>query len=318
MATSRWDPEMAAFQAMMEERGKAFPPLRFAPPLDESRAVTEALNLPLAEGGPRMAESADRWLSVHGRRLLCRVHRPTTDRGPLPGLVYVHGGGWVWNSIDTHDRLMREYAAAAGCAVVGPDYALSPEAAFPQALEEFAAVVRWLARDGARWGIDPSRIVVGGDSAGGSVAAGLALLLRETDPALRLRGLLINYGVLDARLDTPSYEEFAEGHFLTREKMGFYWSCYAPRDADRLNPLAAPLRGDLRGLPPTLIHIAELDVLASENLAMAEKLRAAGVPVETELFKGTIHGFLRALAHVGAARRAVAGAGAWLKARLAA
>jgi acetyl esterase len=318
MATSRWDPEMAAFQAMMEERGKAFPPLRFAPPLDESRAVTEALNLPLAEGGPRMAESADRWLPVRGRRLLCRVHRPTTDRGPLPVLVYVHGGGWVWNSIDTHDRLMREYAAAAGCAVVGPDYALSPEAAFPQALEEFAAVVRWLARDGARWGIDPSRIVVGGDSAGGNIAAGLALLLRETDPALRLRGLLINYGVLDARLDTPSYEEFAEGHFLTREKMGFYWSCYAPREADRLNPLAAPLRGDLRGLPPTLIHIAELDVLASENLAMAEKLRAAGVPVETELFKGTIHGFLRALDHVGAARRAVAGAGAWLKARLAA
>ena len=117
MASSRWDPEMAAFQAMMEERGKALPPLRFAPPLDESRAVTEALNLPLAEGGPRMAESADRWLPVRGRRLLCRVHRPTIDRGPLPVLVYVHGGGWVWNSIDTHDRLMREYAAAAGCAV---------------------------------------------------------------------------------------------------------------------------------------------------------------------------------------------------------
>jgi acetyl esterase len=310
---SRWDPEMAAFQAMMEERGKQYPPLRFAPPLDDSRAVTEALNLPLSEGGPRMAESADRWLPIRGRRLLCRLHRPTTDAGPLPVLVYVHGGGWVWNSVDTHDRLMREYAAAAGCAVVGPDYALSPEAAFPQALEECAAVVRWLAAHGAEWGLDPKRIAVGGDSAGGNLAAGMALLLRETEPALALRGLLINYGVLDSRLDTPSYREFAEGHFLTREKMEFYWQCYAPRPADRVNPLAAPLRADLRGLPPTLVHIAELDVLASENLAMVEKLRAAGVPVESEVFRGTIHGFLRALDHVGAARRAVDRAGAWLR-----
>ncbi len=310
---SRWDPEMVAFQAMMEERGKQFPPLRFTPPLDESRAVTEALNLPLSEGGPRMAESADRWLPIRGRRLLCRVHRPTTDAGPLPVLVYVHGGGWVWNSIDTHDRLMREYAATAGCAVVGPDYALSPEAVFPQALEECAAVVRWVAAHGAEWGLDPKRIAIGGDSAGGNLAAGTALLLRETDPALALRGLLINYGVLDSRLDTDSYREFAEGYFLTREKMGFYWECYAPRPADRVNPLAAPLRADLRGLPPTLVHIAELDVLASENLAMVEKLRAAGVPVESEVFKGTIHGFLRAVAHVGAARRAVDGAGAWLR-----
>ncbi len=314
--TSRWDPEMAAFQAMMETRGKRFPPLRLAPPLDGSRAVSEALNLPLSEGGPRMAESADRWLPIRGRRLLCRLHRPATDRGPLPVLVYIHGGGWVWNSIDTHDRLMREYAAAAGCAVIGPDYALSPEAAFPQALEECAAVVRWVAAEGAQWGLDPSRIAVGGDSAGGNLAAGVALRLRETDPALRLRGLLINYGVLDSRLDTPSYEEFAEGHFLTREKMAFYWSCYAPREADRVNPLAAPLRAEpavLAGLPPTLVHIAELDVLASENRAMVEKLRAAGVAVESAVFKGTLHGFLRAVEQVGAARRAVASAGAWLK-----
>ncbi|MBW8269014.1 alpha/beta hydrolase [Caldovatus sp. SYSU G05006] len=310
---SRWDPEMAAFQALMEERGKRYPPPRLAPPLDQGRAVTEALNLPLAEGGPRMAESADRWLPIRGRRLLCRLHRPTAGAGPLPVLVYLHGGGWVWNSVDTHDRLMREYAAAAGCAVVGPDYALSPEATFPQALEECAAVVRWVAALGAEWGLDGARVALGGDSAGGNLAAGAALLLRETDPALALRGLLINYGVLDSRLDTPSYREFAEGHVLTREKMAFYWECYAPRPADRLNPLAAPLRADLGGLPPTLVHIAELDVLASENLAMVEKLRAAGVPVESTVFRGTVHGFLRALDHVGAARRAVAEAGAWLR-----
>jgi len=174
-------------------------------------------------------------------------------------------------------------------------------------------VVRWIAREGAAWGLDPSRIVVGGDSAGGNLAAALALMLRETDPGLKLRGLLLNYGVFDANLTTSSYEEFAEGYFLTREKMRFYWDCYCPRPADRLNPLASPVRGDLRGLPPVLLHVAELDVLAAENHAMAARLRDAGVEVQSRLFPGTAHGFLRAVNHVGAAREAVAEAGAWLK-----
>jgi acetyl esterase len=309
----RWDPEMLAFQARMEALGAAQPPIRLAPPLDVARAQTEALNTPLAKGGPVMAESTDRWLPVRGRRLLCRLHRPVSAPS-LPVLIYLHGGGWVWNSIDTHDRLMREYAATAGCAVIGPDYALSPEAAFPQALEECAAVVRWVAAHGAEWGLDPARIVIGGDSAGGNLALTTALLLRETDPAFRARGLLLNYGVFGSRLDTPSYNEFAEGYFLTREKMRFYWECYAPRPADRLNPLAAPiLAPDLSFLPPSLLHVAELDVLASESHAMAERLRAAGVETELEVFPGTAHGFLRALGEVGAARRAAAKGGAWLR-----
>jgi acetyl esterase len=307
----RWDPEMLAFNQRMEAEGAKLPPVVMAPPLDAARATTEALNLPLCAGGPAMAESADRWLPIRGRRLLCRLHRPAA--GPLPVLVYVHGGGWVWNSIDTHDRLMREYAAAGGCAVVGPDYSLSPEAAFPQALEECAAVIRWIASEGAAWGLDPARIVVGGDSAGANLAMGAALLLRETDPGLKLRGLLLNYGVFDADLDTPTYREFADGYFLTREKMRFYWECYCPRPADRLNPLAAPLRADLRGLPPVLLHIAELDVLAAENHAMAARLKDASVPLEFKTFPGTAHGFLRAMNHVGAAREGAGLGGAWLK-----
>ncbi|MBP0466045.1 alpha/beta hydrolase [Roseomonas sp. PWR1] len=311
----RWDPEMRAFAAMMEERGRAFPPVAMTPPLDAARAANDGPGLTLAAvGGPRMAESGDRWLSIRGRRLACRVHKPRTD-GPLPVMVYIHGGGWVWGSIDTHDHIMRAYAAAAGCAVVGPDYALAPEAPFPQALEECAAVVRWVALHGAEWGLDPSRIVVGGDSAGGNLAIATALLLRETDPGLALRGLLLNYGVFDSRLDTASYAEFATGHTLTREKMDFYWRCYAPRDADRLHPLAAPLRADLAGLPPCLLHVAELDVLAAENHAMADRLRAAGVDVEATTFPGVLHGFLRAIGHVKASDRAVAEAGGWLARR---
>jgi acetyl esterase len=310
----RWDPEMLAFSAMMEEEGAKHPPITLALPLDSARATTEALNLPLCAGGASMAESSDRWLPIRGRRLQCRLHRPAA--GKLPVLIYIHGGGWVWNSIDTHDRLMRDYASGGGCAVLGPDYALSPEAPFPQALEECAAVVRWVAREGAAWGLDPTRILLGGDSAGANLAMGVALLLRETDPALKLQGLLLNYGVFDADLDSPSYREFADGYFLTREKMRFYWECYAPRPADRLNPLAAPLRADLKGLPPVLLHVAELDPLAAENHAMAARLREAGVPVRFELFPGTAHGFLRALNHVAEARRAVTLAGAWLRERL--
>jgi acetyl esterase len=274
--------------------------------------VNDALNMTLSSPEPRMEESAEKWLPIRGRRLLCRLHRPRTD-ARLPVLIYLHGGGWVWNSIDTHDPLMRSYAAGAGCAVIGPDYALSPEAAFPQALEEVAAVARWVAAYGAEWGLDGARIVLGGDSAGANLALGAALLLRQSDPMLQLRGLLLNYGVFDDRMATPSYAEFADGFGLTREKMRFYWDCYAPNPADRFSPFAAPARADLRGLPPCLIQIAELDVLADENRHMAAALRAAGVSVEDETFPGTVHGFLRARDHVPAARRAIDAASAWLK-----
>ncbi|SDD68605.1 alpha/beta hydrolase [Belnapia rosea] len=314
---ARLDPEMQAFNAMMEGRAALLPPIRLELPFDRPRALTEALNAPLSAGGPVLAVSEDRWLPVRGRRIQCRVHLPAGP-GPHPVLLYLHGGGWVWNSIDTHDRLMREYAAAAGCAVIGPDYALSPEAVFPQALEECEGVLRWIAAEGAAWGLDPSRIVAGGDSAGANLAAGLALSLRDGGAPVPLRGLLLNYGVFDSRLDRPSYREFATGYGLTEERMRFYWGAYAPRPADRLNPLAAPLRADLAGLPPCLLHIAELDVLADENRAMEAALRAAGVAVESQLFPGTVHGFLRALGHVGAADRSVAAAAAWLRARLAA
>lgn len=320
MSQDRWDPEMRAFTAMMEERGRAFPPVTLALPLDGARLSNDGPGEALAAvSGPKMAESGDRWLAVRGRRLACRVHKPRTG-APLPVMVYIHGGGWVWGSIDTHDHIMRGYAAAGECAVVGPDYALSPEAPFPQALEECAAVVRWVAKNGAQWGLDPSRIVIGGDSAGGNLALAVALLLRQTDPDLKLAGLLLNYGVYDSRLDTNSYDEFATGHTLTREKMAFYWRCYAPREADRLHPLAAPLRADLADLaqlPPCLMHVAELDVLSGENYAMEKRLREAGVTVEATTFPGVLHGFLRAMGHVKASDRAIAEAGAWLAARLA-
>lgn len=309
---SRWDPEMAAFTAAAEAEAAKYPPVKVELPLEPHRRVNDLLGLRTAVGGPEMAETTDRWVSIRGRAVRCRVHRPVTDEA-LPTLVYFHGGGWVWANIDTHDRMVREYAAAGRVNAVSVDYALSPEAKFPQALFECADTVRWIAENGAQWGLDGSRIMLGGDSAGGNLALGTALLLRDTGgPALR--GVLANYPVSDSRFDTDSYNEFgAGGYGLNRERMAFYWDVYVTHEADRLNPLAAPLRADLRGLPPICVLLAELDVLRSEGEALVVKLREAGVDVETRTFSGVVHGFLRATGSVTKAREAVAAAGVWMK-----
>jgi acetyl esterase len=313
----RMDSEMAAFTAMMAQRMAVYPPIILpnpprSAPFDEPRRINDAPQM--MEGGPVLAESRDVWLPIRGRRMQLRLHRPTVAEN-LPVLIYLHGGGWVWGSIDTHDRLMRSYAAASGCAVLGPDYALSPEAIFPQALEESAAVLRHVATRGHELGLDGARIILGGDSAGANLAAGLALLNAEQPTPVKLAGLLLNYGVFDHDLNTPSYREFPDGYGLTLAKMRFYWDAYCPDAVARHSPFASPIRGDLSSLPPTLLHIAELDVLCAENLAFAERLRQAGVSLEMQTFPGTVHGFLRALGHVGAADRAVALAGGWLRAR---
>ena len=313
---SRWDAEMRAAHAAYEAEAAKYPPIRLEYPFEPHRAVNDALNLIAAQGGPAMAGSADRWVAARGRRILCRVHRPRTERA-LPVLVWFHGGGWVWSSVDTHDRLMREYAVAGDVAVVGVDYSLSPEAKFPTALEECAAVVAWLTQHAAEWGLDGApQLILGGDSAWGNLALASALLLRERGGPVPA-GILAAYPVCDSDLTRPSYREFAEGHMLTAEKMRFYWDAYVPHPADKTHPLAAPLRADLSGLPPGLVHLAELDVLRSEGEALVAKLTAAGVPVRHEVFPGMIHGFLRATARVARAREAVAHAGSWLR-RLAA
>ncbi|HTI81307.1 MAG TPA: alpha/beta hydrolase [Acetobacteraceae bacterium] len=308
---SRWDPEMVAYQQAGEAIAAKFPPVKLELPLEPHRAVNDAITLARMVRGPDMAETTERWIAARGRRIYCRVHRPRTDR-PLPVLVYFHGGGWVWGSVDTHDCAARSLAAGGEVATVSVDYALSPEAKFPQALEECAAVVRHISREGAAWGFDPSRILLGGDSAGGNLALATALLLRDTGgPALA--GIVTAYPVCDSRLDTPSYREFSAGHVLTRDKMAFYWDSYVPHEADRAHPLAAPLRADLTGLPPVLVLLAELDVLRSEGEALVAKLRAAAVPVETETYAGVLHGFFRATDGLQKARDAVARAGAWVK-----
>jgi acetyl esterase/lipase len=312
MAAHALDSDMQAWLDDQARAAAGYPPIRLEIPLDPHRVVNDALAMRMAGGGPAMAESADRWVFARGRRILCRVHRPLGVDPAAPAMVYFHGGGWVWASIDTHDRLMRDYAAGAGIVLVGVDYALSPEAKFPQAVEECAAVTTWLAAHGAEWGIDGTRLLLGGDSAGGNLALAAALALREQGGP-PLRGILATYPVCDSALDTASYRDYATGLGLTPEKMAFYWSVYVPHAADRTHPLAAPLRADLAGLPPVRLQIAECDVLRSECEALEHKLRAAGVAVETSLYTGVVHGFVRCLDSVKKARDAMADTTTWLR-----
>jgi acetyl esterase len=310
--TSRVDPELAAFFRDVGQEIAKYPPVRMEVPYEPHRRTINTIALKAAVGGPVMAETTDRWLAARGRHILCRLYRPHLDE-TLPVLVHFHGGGWLQSSIDTHDRLAREYAAAGDVTVVSVDYSLSPEAKFPRALEECAAVVRYLAEDGSDWKVDGSRILLGGDSVGGNLALTVALLLRDTDGP-PVNGILASYPVCDSRLDTPSYQSFgAGGYGLTLEQMQFVWDHYVPHEIDRLHPLAAPLRANLRGLPPVLLVLPEMDILRSEGEAMAAKLAAAGVLVQTEVILGMVHGFLRACGTVQKARDALALVGEWLR-----
>lgn len=305
------DPQMRYYVERSAELGAPHGDPYALASLDETRTVLERLLLPWAEGGPQMAESVDRRIPGPRGPLTVRVHLPTRARA-LRVLVYIHGGGWMVNTVETHGRLMREYAARIGCAVVAPHYSKSPEHRFPTALDECAALVRWLAAHGTEWGLDPQGMVIGGDSAGGNLALATGLVLRQSGERI-LGGIINNYGVLDCDLDTPTYARFgAGGYLLTRDKMAMFWDAYMG-DQDRRQPLAAPLRADLAGLPPTLTCTGELDVLADENIAFARKALAAGVPSELHVYPGLVHGFMRVPHVVDLADEAHATQARWVR-----
>ena len=278
---------------------------------DHRRQIAEAVRAPLQQGGPVMART-DR-VTVGGRRLV--IHRPTDGDALLPVLVYLHGGGWVLFSIDTHDRLMREYAARSGFAVLGVDYSLSPEAAYPQALDDVDAAIDWLAREGAAYGLDASRWLIGGDSAGANLSMGVTLRRRDRGMSLS-RGMVLNYGAFDD-LRRDSHDRFGDDRYmLTPEEMTQFWADYADGRFD--DPYVRPLLADLTGLPPAYLCIAACDILADENREMAARLAAAGVPTDAREYAGASHSFLEASATSSLARDALDTAAAWMKGRVAA
>jgi acetyl esterase len=238
-----------------------------------------------------------------------RILRPKGASGVLPAVVYIHGAGWVFGNAHTHDRLIREIAARTGAAVVFPSYSRSPEAKYPVAIEECYAVATWIAAHGARRGLDGARLAIAGDSVGGNMAAAVTLMAKDRGGPRFLQQVLF-YPVTDASFDTESYHQFAEGYFLRRDAMQWFWDQYTIDPAARALPTASPLRAttaQLAGLPPALVITAEADVLRDEGEAYANKLRAGGVPVTAARFQGIIHDFvmLNALARTRAARGAM-------------
>ena len=239
-----------------------------------------------------------------------RIIRPRGSTAALPAVIYFHGGGWALGDKETHDRLIREIANGVNAALVFVEYARAPEARYPVAIEEAYAVTKWVAEMGKMINVDSSRIAVAGDSVGGNMAAAVTMLAKERGgPPICFQVLF--YPVTDAKFDTESYEQFAEGCLLTREAMKWFWNHYAQTTAVRDKPTASPLRASieqLRGLPPALVITAECDVLRDEGEAYALKLREADVPVIATRYPGIIHDFvmLNALSGTPAARGAIA------------
>ena len=245
-----------------------------------------------------------------------RIYTPSGD-GPFPVLVYFHGGGFVLCDLDTHDGTCRSLANGAGAVVVSVDYRLAPEHAWPAAPEDCYAATRWVAENAEGIGADSTRIAVGGDSAGGNLAAVVALMARDRGgPSLRFQ--LLIYPVTDCDFETASYRDNATGYFLTTDMMKWFWRQYLAQDADAKQPYASPLRAqDLANLAPALVITAGYDPLRDEGEAYAQRLREAGCDATLSQYPGMFHGFFAMGALLDEARRAVGEAGDALRKALA-
>ncbi len=284
------------------------PPYLFQLPPAEGRKAVDGVQ----DGDVELAPADIETLTVPGGPngdVEVRIVKPRGVTGDLPVLVYIHGAGWVFGDFHTHERLVRELAAGTGAAVVFPEYSRSPEVRYPVAIEENYAAVKWVVQHGAEKGLDTTRIAIAGDSVGGNMTAALALMAKERGDVKFLQQVLF-YPVTDASFDTESYTKFADGYFLSREGMKWFWDQYTTDEAQRAEITASPLRAtveQLTGLPPALVITGEADVLRDEGEAYAAKLRQAGVPVTAVRYQGVIHDFVmvNALRETHAAEAAI-------------
>ncbi|KOG90309.1 alpha/beta hydrolase [Streptomyces varsoviensis] len=263
-------------------------------PPEQGREILLGLQSDTSVARPDVEEE---WVEVDAGQwgpVRTRVIRPKGADGALPVVFYIHGAGWVFGDEKTHDRLFRELAVGAGAAGVFPVYDRAPEAKYPTQIEQNYAVGQWLLRHGAEHGLDASRVAVAGDSVGGCMSTVFALMNKER-AGLGLKAQVLLYPVTNADFDTPSYRQFAEGYYLTREGMKWFWDAYTTEPVQRTEMYASPLRApleQLRGLPTTLIITDEADVLRDEGEQYANRLREAGVDVTAVRVTGMVHDFL--------------------------
>ena len=266
-----------------------------------------------------MASVSDRTFPGPAGDVPVRVYVPTVEPGPRPVLVYFHGGGWVIGDLESHDATVRALAAASGVTVIAVDYRLAPESPFPAAVDDCLAAARWVAEPStaAELDIDPARMAVGGDSAGGNLAAVAAQQLRDTGPAFRFQ--LLVYPVTEMYLSHPSVDENADGYFLTKADMTWFRGHYCGTD-DWNDPRMSPLHAAddaVRGVAPALVITAEYDPLRDEGEAYAAKLQAAGVDAKASRYDSVIHGFFSMGDLVPEGKAAIDEAAAALRAALA-
>ena len=284
------------------------PPLLYELGVDGARKVLDDLQAAPID----LLPVDEQWVTVPAGvgDVRVRLVSPPGAQAPLPAILFMHGGGWILGNAATHDRLVREFAVGVNAVVAFVEYDRSPEARYPVAIEQGYAAAQWLGREGGQYGIDASRLAVAGDSVGGNMTAALAIMASERGDVRFLQQSMF-YPVTDAGMDTGTYAEFATGHYLTAKAMEWFWDAYIPDVARRSEIHASPLRATLEqlsGLPPAFIAVDEVDVLRDEGEAYAAKLRAAGVPVTTVRYDGTIHDFmmLNPLSETNATRAAVA------------
>ncbi|MCI0574565.1 MAG: alpha/beta hydrolase [Myxococcaceae bacterium] len=286
------EPETRRFLEQVNAQGGK--PLYELSPKDARKVLTDLQSGEDVEKLP--ADIEDRTIpgGPDNRGVSVRIVRPRGATGPLPVIMHFHGGGWVLGDKDTHDRLVRELANDAQAAVVFVNYSPAPEAQFPVQIEEAYTATKWIAENGDSLDLDPSRLVVLGDSVGGNMATVVTLMAKERGgPKIAYQVLF--YPVTDANFETGSYKEFAEGYFLERNGMKWFWDCYLPNVGERAQRYASPLRAsldELKGLPPALILVGENDVLRDEVEAYAHKLSEAGVTAATTRCLGTMHDFV--------------------------
>jgi acetyl esterase len=282
----RLDPQIAG---ILEGLDAGFPSVHTMSGADARAAIRSRFVAPSA---PEVVGEV-RDASIHGPAgdIAVRIYRPVSMPGPVPTVVYAHGGGFVFCDLDSHDGLCRSFTNLIPAVVVSVAYRLAPEDRWPAAAEDVFAVTQWAARNADALGGDASRIVVGGDSAGGNLAAVTALVARDRGaPALAAQ--LLVYPMITPNFETGSYREFGSGFYNPQPALQWYWDQYVPSAADREHPYASPLNADLRGLPPAVIVIAGHDPLRDEGTAFGDALEAAEVPTVQLRYDGGIHGFM--------------------------